>query len=508
MFSILFQISKNTLRESLREPIYLLITLVALCMIGLFPIFSLFVFSAQEKLVMDSAMATMMLFGWGLAILISSYAISREIDNGTALLLLSKPVPRPVFIVAKILGILAANTIFCFLCCLASLISLRIASDQFRLDFWVMGVYFGSIALSFLLAAVYNYVTRASFPMAAVIAMCVLMPLVAIFAHFLPYHGERIGLSSAMVPALLLIVFSVWAMGSLATALSTRFNLVSNLLLCSVLFVLGLMSDYLIGRNSLEKWEDVPPPGKGTLWISSYDFAPAELATVGRWERPERVQQYYMLNEGGEAESKQPSVPEEEYDPDKSEREIRQRIREAQQPHGNFIVWSSSDKPRSLPEGLGKNPVLAWNDSDDWKQELADLPDKPVKMALYNVETQSWELRHIAQEREQVPKNAEGMEAVYTSYVFRRSANPPRVPSGGTYLHPYPKKGSWLATAIYAAVPNWQLFWMADALSNQLKVPYSYVLYGAAYSIVMNIMLILLAILLFWNREVGRQIIT
>jgi len=52
MFSILFQIGKNTLRESLREPIYLLISLVTLCMIGLFPIFSLFVFSAQEKLVM------------------------------------------------------------------------------------------------------------------------------------------------------------------------------------------------------------------------------------------------------------------------------------------------------------------------------------------------------------------------------------------------------------------------------------------------------------------------
>ena len=89
MFTSLFQIAKNTFRESLREPIYLLITLVTLCLIGLFPIFSLFVFSAQEKLVIDSAMATTMVFGWGLAILISSYAISREIDNGTALLLLS-----------------------------------------------------------------------------------------------------------------------------------------------------------------------------------------------------------------------------------------------------------------------------------------------------------------------------------------------------------------------------------------------------------------------------------
>ena len=468
MFTSLFQIAKNTFRESLREPIYLLITLVTLCLIGLFPIFSLFVFSAQEKLVIDSAMATTMVFGWGLAILISSYAISREIDNGTALLLLSKPVQRPVFIIAKMLGILAANSIFCLLCSLATLISLRIASDQFRLDFWVMGVYFGSIALAFIIAAIYNYITRASFPMAAVLAMTVLLPLVAVFAHFLPYNGERIGLSGPLVPALLLIVFSVWAMGSLATALSTRFNLVSNLLLCSVLFILGLMSDYLIGRNSLEKWEDVPSvKSKAALWISSYTFAPTELADVGRWEKPEKIDQ-------GEV----------------------------------FIVWSSKSNPRILPENLGKNPAAIWNDSDDWKNKLTDLSDKPVVMGTYNPETQNWEQKTIASERNLVPSTAKGMDAAFTSYIFRHSDNPPRTPAGGSYLYPYPKKGSWLATAVYAAIPNWQLFWMADALSNKLTVPTSYVLYGAAYSIVMNIMLMLLAIILFWEREVGKQIIT
>ncbi|MFA6931160.1 MAG: ABC transporter permease subunit [Lentisphaeria bacterium] len=466
MFTIFYQIAKNTFRESLREPIYLLLTLVTLCLIGLFPIFSLFVFSAQEKLVIDSAMATMMMFGWGLAILIASYAIAREIDNGTALLLLSKPVPRPVFIIAKMLGILTANTVFCFLCCLATLISLRIASDQFRLDFWVMGVYFGSIALAFILAAIYNYITRASFPMAAILALTVLMPLVAVFAHFLPYNGERIGLSAALVPALLLIVFSVWAMGSLATALSTRLNLVSNLLLCSVLFILGLMSDYLIGRNSLEKWDDAPAKGKTALWMSSYTFAPTELAAVGRWEKPEKVDQ-------GEA----------------------------------FIVWSSKPNPTALPSNLGKNPTAVWNDREDWKNDLAELPERAIKMATYNAETQNWDEKIVTQERNQVPASAKGMDAAFTSYVFRRTDNPPRMPSGGTYLYPYPKKGSWVATALYAAVPNWQLFWMADALSNKLTVPYSYVILGGAYSIVMNIMLMLLAVILFWEREVGKQII-
>ena len=129
-------------------------------------------------------------------------------------------------------------------------------------------------------------------------------------------------------------------------------------------------------------------------------------------------------------------------------------------------------------------------------------------MGTYNPETQNWEQKTIASERNLVPSTAKGMDAAFTSYIFRHSDNPPRTPAGGSYLYPYPKKGSWLATAVYAAIPNWQLFWMADALSNKLTVPTSYVLYGAAYSIVMNIMLMLLAIILFWEREVGKQIIT
>jgi len=58
VFAALYQIAKNTFRESVREPIYLLVLLSALCLIGIYPIFTLFVFREQVKLVVDSAMAT------------------------------------------------------------------------------------------------------------------------------------------------------------------------------------------------------------------------------------------------------------------------------------------------------------------------------------------------------------------------------------------------------------------------------------------------------------------
>lgn len=465
MFGSFYQIAKNTFRESLREPIFLLVLLSALTLIGLFPVFSMFVFSAQEKLVTDSAMATTMIFGWGLAILISSYAISREIDNGTALLLLSKPVQRHVFIMAKIAGIFAANTVFCLLASMATLVSLRVASDQFRIDMVVMGVYYGAIALAFAIAGAYNYITRSSFPMAAVLTLLALMPLVTLFAHYLPYEGERVGLQTRVIPALILIVFSVWAMGSLATALSTRFNLVSNLLLCSVLFVVGLMSDYLIGRNAVERWNESVGPGRGSVWMTSYTFAPTELAPVGKWELPAKV-------DDGEA----------------------------------FVVWSDQERPQTLPGNLGTAPQALWNDNPHWKDQLKELGGKAIFMGLYQPLTQDWEVRRISAEASAVRPGAKGLEAAYTSYVFRRSENQPRVPRGGTYRQPLPEAGSWLATAVYAAVPNWQLFWMADALANQLTVPEIYVVWAALYTLALNLLLVLLAVLLFWNREVGTQI--
>lgn len=57
-----------------------------------------------------------------------------------------------------------------------------------------------------------------------------------------------------IIPALILVMFAVWAMGSFATALSTRLAVAGNLTLCFIIFMCGLMSDYLFGRFAGENW--------------------------------------------------------------------------------------------------------------------------------------------------------------------------------------------------------------------------------------------------------------
>jgi len=250
MIASLYQIAKNTFRENVREPIFLLILLTVLVLIGLLPTMTLFVFREQVKMVVDTAMATMLLGGWVLAVICASHSITQELDSGTAMLVLSKPVERGVFIVGKVIGVLAGLTVFGLLAGLATLVAVRIAKDQFWYDTKGLWLYFAALVASLLGGSLWNFVKRSSFPMNALLCLLVLLPTVAVGIRWIPIDGEFPTYAWRIVPALLLVIFSVWVMGILAVAMSTRFQLVPNLLVCSVVFTVGLLSDYLVGRHA------------------------------------------------------------------------------------------------------------------------------------------------------------------------------------------------------------------------------------------------------------------
>jgi hypothetical protein len=120
-------------------------------------------------------------------------------------------------------------------------------------------------------------------------------------------------------------------------------------------------------------------------------------------------------------------------------------------------------------------------------------------MGLYDPTTGKW--TKVTVRRESVEAQKENK--AFISHVFRRSLHRPRTPAGGTYMSPYPQAGSRVATVVYACVPNWQLFWMADALAAQKAVPTNYLLLGGIYVLLVIGFFGLLAVVLFWNREVG-----
>ena len=245
-----FHIARNTFRECLREPIFFLLFLGAIILIGLFPSLSLFVFREQLKLVVDSSMATTLLFGLIGAVFCSSSAVSREISNGTVLLLLSKPVARWSFIIAKIAGIMLALTLLVFICNISTLISLRVAKDQFELEYLTFYIYYGMIIAGMGWGAFRNFYARKSFSASSIFAISILISITLVVVHFIPVEGKLMSVHTEVIPALLLLFFAVWVMVAITVMLSTRLDITANLLISSLLFFFGLVADYFFGASA------------------------------------------------------------------------------------------------------------------------------------------------------------------------------------------------------------------------------------------------------------------
>ena len=74
-------------------------------------------------------------------------------------------------------------------------------------------------------------------------------------------HGEAQafakGVDWRMIPASLLVLFALWILAGLALACSTRLEMMPTLAICTGLFLLGLMSQYLFGQHLGSWWASV-----------------------------------------------------------------------------------------------------------------------------------------------------------------------------------------------------------------------------------------------------------
>lgn len=247
-----YQIARNTFRECLREPIFFILLASALTLIGLFPSMCLFVFREQMKLVIDSSMATTQVFGLMAAVLCASHTVSREMRNGTVLLLMSKPVHRCSFILAKICGISLALIVFVLICNSASLISLKIAKDQFQLNYTMMSIFFILILIATVFGGLRNFQSQSSFASNAIFLILILIPLMALACYLIPDgHDEEATINILnLMKAQLLIFYSVCTMCVITVTLSTRLDMVPNLTVSAAIFFLGLLSGYFCNLDT------------------------------------------------------------------------------------------------------------------------------------------------------------------------------------------------------------------------------------------------------------------
>jgi ABC-type Na+ efflux pump permease subunit len=248
-----WNIAVNAFMELIRQPVFLLLMTGSV----LFEIFLAvpyyFAFGAEPKLVENSTLAVMLLSGLFGAVLSASSSLAREIRSGTALAVLSKPVSRAQFLLAKFAGLAGALTVLTYVNLVGVLIASRMAFDAYgKTDLPAVGIFAAGIALAYALAGFSNFFLRRPFVSNAVLGLVVLTTLAAFLIVRFTSQMESMGTQGhvdwRLVPAGILILFALWILAAVALACSTRFDTIPTLAICSAVFLIGLMSDYFYAK--------------------------------------------------------------------------------------------------------------------------------------------------------------------------------------------------------------------------------------------------------------------
>jgi hypothetical protein len=253
-------IATNAFMELIRQPVFLLLMTASV----LFEIFLAvpyyFAFGEESKLVENETLAVMLLSGLLGAVLSASASLAREIRTGTALAVLSKPVGRAQFFLAKYAGLAAALAMLSYVNLIGVLLASWMSFDAYgKTDLPALGIFVAGVIVAYALAGFSNFFLRRPFVSDAVLALVVTTTLAAFLIFRFTRQMQTLGVEAhvdwRLVPAGILVLFALWILAALAIACSTRLDTIPTLAVCSAFFLIGLMSDYFFGtRAEAGKW--------------------------------------------------------------------------------------------------------------------------------------------------------------------------------------------------------------------------------------------------------------
>ncbi|MBN2269494.1 MAG: hypothetical protein JXN61_02710, partial [Sedimentisphaerales bacterium] len=272
-------IAKNTFIETLRQPIYAIIIVAALLLFFLSPSLTMYSLSDDNKLLRELGLSTLFLASLFIAIFSASGAVGEEMENKTIITVLSKPVQRPIFIIAKFIGVVAAVALAHYVCTIALLMAIRhgvLESVADEHDWTVLGSAGVVFALVILLSAFFNYAYDWRFSATAIVLAAIFGTLAIVFLCFIDkewkFNPANNGIHTDDVYGSILLLFGATIIVALAVALSARFNIVVTLSACVGVFLLGLVSAYIFARfEDVHLWAKIGKylvPDLQVFWIS------------------------------------------------------------------------------------------------------------------------------------------------------------------------------------------------------------------------------------------------
>src|SRR5262245_3091778 len=157
-------IAINAFMELIRQPVFLLLMTASALFCVFLASIPYFGFGDDPKLVKDSTLAVTLFAGLLGAVLCASNSLAREIRTGTALAVLSKPVGRTSFLLAKYAGLAAALAALTFVNLLACLLASRMAYDAYgNTDWLALGLFTAGTVLAYGMGGFSNFFLRRPF---------------------------------------------------------------------------------------------------------------------------------------------------------------------------------------------------------------------------------------------------------------------------------------------------------------------------------------------------------
>ncbi len=275
----LFTIAKNTFTETLRQPVYAIIIITALLLFLISPSLTMYTMSDDNKLLREIGLSTLFLTSLFIAIFSASGAVAEEMENKTITTVLSKPVQRPIFILAKFLGVVAAVVLAHYICTIALLMAIRhgvLETVRDTHDWTVISTAATIVGAAFLLSAFFNYIYDWKFSSTAIVLSGIFATLGIIFLVFIDrdwkFAPQNNGINAVDIYGSLLLLLAAIIIVALALAFSARFNIMVTLSGCIGIFLLGLISDYTFGRFAqTHLWAKIGRflvPNLQIFWIS------------------------------------------------------------------------------------------------------------------------------------------------------------------------------------------------------------------------------------------------
>ena len=261
----LWSICKNTFVQTIRQPIYgILIVVTFAVLVITLPLTDWAMstnYRESNQMMLESlGLSTLLVSGLLVAAFSASSVLSREIEDRTAMTVISKPVARATFVLGKFAGVQVAVALAFYLCSLVFLMTVRhrvMPSARDPMDYPVVVLGLAAFGLVILTALMGNYFFGWQFissgVWSAVVLLSLAMGLVSFigkkwqivpFGHDTP---ERLIIHGQLLVGIVLIFMAVTIFVAVAVAVSTRLGQVMTLLICCAVFFLGSMHPYLFG---------------------------------------------------------------------------------------------------------------------------------------------------------------------------------------------------------------------------------------------------------------------